>query len=220
MKTLTSFLFISFASYCFAQLQPPEAYISFSGFYEDEFEPSAYLNFSVGTELFALKHVAPEVDITYYFGGRSDEDWDVGPSGEIDFRSFLDRFFDAWVWGAGPKLFIQDDYNRLVFIPKYHFGNQRAIGDYFDSNEIDERQEVKSKFNFWTFSLGYEFLGVDKIGKLGLYLTYTAFNAGKSLNQLDFSELGYHKQNFNTKAIGVTVRLSTGFGKRKEVKQS
>ncbi|TMU54910.1 hypothetical protein [Flagellimonas algicola] len=215
MKHVLAFLLFTSLSISYSQMQPPEAFISFAAFYEDEFEPSAYLNFSVGSELFALKYMAPEVDVTYYFGGRSDEDWAIDPSGDIGFRSFLNRFFDAWFWGVGPKFFIQDNYSRVVFIPKYHFGNQRAIGDYTDTNQIDIRQVTKSKFNFWTFSLGYEFLAVDKIGKLGLYLTYTAFNAGKSLNQLDFSEQDYHKQNFNTKAIGITVRLSTGFGKRK-----
>lgn len=220
MKPILSLLlFISSSALC-AQIQPPEAYLSFSGFYEDEFEPSAFLNFSVGSELFAFKHLAPEVDLTYYFGGRSDEDWDADTMGNINFRSEMNRFFDAWVWGIGPKFFIQDEYNRVVLIPKYHFGNQRAIGDYADSNQGHKRQENREQFNFWTVSLGYEFLGVDKIGKLGLYLTYTGFNAGKSLNQLDFINEGYGKRNFNTKAIGITVRLSTGFGKRKDAKDS
>ncbi|MCL6266821.1 hypothetical protein [Flagellimonas myxillae] len=215
MKPLLPVFFLFVVSSNFAQLQPPEAYISFAGFFEEEFEPSAYLNISVGSELFALKHLAPEVDVTYYFGGQSYEDWAIDPSGDIGFRSFLNRFFDAWVWGVGPKFFIQDEYNRVVFIPKYHFGTQRATGEYADSNQMEKQQETKIDFNFWAFSLGYEFLATDTIGKLGLYLTYTAFNAGKSLNQLDFSDQGYYKQNFNTKAIGITVRLSTGFGKRR-----
>jgi len=211
------FLTLLFSFICsYSQVQPPEAYISFGGFFEEQLKPNAYFNFSLGTELFAYKFIAPEIDYTYYFGGDENEDSEVDNMGDINFRSSLHRNFDSWVWGVGPKLFIQDDYNRFVFIPKYHFGRQKSTGNYYDSLDLDIEQESKTKFNFWSFSLGYEFIGEERIGKTGIYLTYTGFNAGKSLNQLDFFEPGYNQNNYNTKAIGLTVRLSSGFGKRKD----
>lgn len=215
MKPILFLPLLFFTSNSFSQIRSPEAFISFGGFFEEELDPNAYLGLSVGTELFALKFFAPEIDLTFYSGVRKDEDWTIDNQGEIDFRSYMRWDFDSWVWGFGPKFFIQDDYNRVVLIPKYHFGKQTANGQYWDSDNLKVKQRTNTKFNFWTVSLGYELVHKDKIGKIGIYLTYTGFNAGKSLNQLDFLEQGYGKRNFNTKAIGLTVRLSTGFGKRK-----
>lgn len=215
MKPIPLIILLLFTNSAISQVEPPEAYISISGFYEEQLEPNSYYNFSIGSELFAYKFIAPEIDYTFYFGGDENEDWEMDNTGDIGFRSILNRNFDSWVWGLGPKLFLPNDDYRIVFIPKYHSGTQKARGSYFDSNDLDIDKESKTKFNFWSFSLGYEFLGEDKIGKLGIYLTYTGFNAGKSLNKLDFSEQDYNKNNYNTKAIGITVRLSSGFGKRK-----
>lgn len=215
MKPIFLFALIFTTSHSNSQVQPPEAFISFSGYYEEQIEPNSYYNFSIGTELFAYKFIAPEIDISYYFGTDGTEDLKIGNSGNNDFRSALHKQFDSWVWGIGPKLFLEDDNNRLVLIPKYHFGKQKAVGKYFDSLDTEIEQEFKNKFNFWSFSIGYEFVGEERIGKTGIYLTYTGFNAGKSLNLLDFSSQGFNQNNYNTKAIGITVRLSSGFGKRK-----
>lgn len=207
-------LFLTF-NLAVSQVHPPETFISFGGFFEEQFETNSYYNIAVGTELFAYKFIAPEIDFTLYFGGDENEDWELDDTGDIGFRSILNRSFVSGVWGFGPKLYLPDDGYRFVFIPKFHFGSQKASGTYYDSLDFDIEQVVKTTFNFWSFSVGYEFLGEERIGKTGIYLTYTGFNAGKSLNKLDFLEQGYHKSNYKTKAIGITVRLSSGFGKRK-----
>lgn len=215
MKSTFATLLFGFSIATYSQVQFPEAYLEFGGYFEEQLDVSSYYDISIGVEPFAYKFIAPDVEISYYFGSDQDEDWDFDESGEISFRSYLNRNFDAWVWGIGPKLFLEDDFSRIVLIPKYHFGTQKATGDYVDSNQLELRQVVKSKFNYWSVSLGYEFLGVDTVGKLGIYLTYSGFNAGKSLNQIDYSEFGYGRGRYNTKAIGVGVRLSTGFKKRR-----
>ncbi|MDC6366335.1 MULTISPECIES: hypothetical protein [Flavobacteriaceae] len=217
MKSIST-LFILFSFFLSsAQLRPPEAYVEIGGHFEEQFEPLwSYYHVSVGAEPLSYKFIALDVNYSYYFGGDEDEDIDdFDRDGEIDFRSRLYRDFSAWVGGIGPKFIFDDDTSQFVIIPKYHFGNVKAKGDYSDSDGLEIDQETKENINYWSLSIGYEFLSEESVGRFGIYLSYTRFNAGKALNKLDFEQAGYSPGRYNTPAIGVTLRFSSGFKKQK-----
>ena len=107
---------------------------------------------------------------------------------------------------------------RYTLIPKYHWGKQTSELDEISEDNGIINQKVTQRFNFWSFSVGVEFSGRERKGKTGIYLTYTGFDAGKTLNQLTADNQTELANNVNTKAIGLTVRLLTGFSKhRKEL---
>jgi len=218
MKSTITFLSILIFYTAKSQLRPPEFYVEGSGFFEEQFEPlSSYYAIGVGTEPLSYKFIALDLNYTFYFGGDEDEQFDdFDRDGEIDFRSRLYRDFWAWNFGVGPKLIFEDDYLQFVIMPKYHFAQQTAKGDFADSEGLDLGQKIKFNSNHWSLALGFEFMGEEKVGKFGVYLHYTRFNAGKSLNQLDFENQGYTNDRYNTPDIGITFRVSSGFKKRKD----
>lgn len=205
----------------FNQVSPPELFLEGSMFFEEQFEPNAYIKISTGAELFSYKFVAPEIEVAYFAGGDVNEVFDADETGAINYKSVLSTDFDAVIWGFAPKIFYQLEHSRWVLIPKYHFGNLNGEASFFDSDDVKIEKQVKTKINFWSFSFGYEGKASPKNSNspnLGIYLTYTGFNAGKVLNQFNFKDKGYHSDNYSTKAIGVSVRISTDFKKHSKKK--
>lgn len=217
MKLILTLLTLLSFNFGISQLRPPEAYVEFGGYFEEQFEElSSYYFLSLGAEPISYKFIALDVNYGIYFGGDNDAYFDdINRDAEIDFRSNLDLDFWAWVFGVGPKFIIDDDLGQFVVIPKYHFSNQTAKGNYLDSEGLELEQKETATFNYWSLTFGLEFLREESVGQLGVYLTYTRFDAGKSLNQLDFSEVFTDTERYKTPAIGIAVRLSSGFRKRK-----
>ncbi|WP_350284262.1 hypothetical protein [uncultured Croceitalea sp.] len=198
MKPTIFLIFTLYSTLAFSQIRTPEAYISFSGFYNSDLKSNTYFNLAAGAELFTYKFIAPEIDATFYFGSNAEES------------------FSSWVGGLGPKLFLDDTAVRYALIPKYHWGNQASERDEASSENTAITQKATQKFNFWSFSLGDKFSGRERKGKTGIYLTYTGFDAGKTLNQLATDNQTEMANNVNTRAIGLTVRLLTGFSKHRK----
>ena len=180
----------------FSQINQPEAYLSFSFFPTDIIEKDGYYNFSVGGELFSYKFIAPEVEATFYFGSMEGVP------------------FTSWVGGIGPKIIFDDDPNQFVLIPKYHFGSQVSNDAFYNEDDLLIEVEARTSFNFWSFAAGYEILSEEKVAKIGIYITYTGFNAGKTVNEV-IETIEGTRPSYSTRAIGISVRLSTGFSKRK-----
>ncbi|APQ17496.1 hypothetical protein [Maribacter hydrothermalis] len=76
------------------------------------------------------------------------------------------------MWGIALKLFYEEEGTRIVLITKYHFGKIRAKGNFLDSDAIELSQEIKSKVNYWSFSLGIEESKWSNNATYGLYLIY------------------------------------------------
>ena len=197
-----------------AQFTTPEIFGELGVFYEDEFDPSVYIKVSAGAELFSYKFIAPEIDVSYYAGGDEDEDFEIGEN-DIVYRSILSRDISGFVWGFAPKFFYETDLYRLVLIPKYNFGSIKAEGHFLDSEGNNLEQLVRTKVYFWSFAFGIEGDAWRNSPKIGIYLIYSGLNGGHALNQLSFEGNGYSSRDYNTKALGIGVRLSYDFKKRK-----
>ncbi|NJB36602.1 hypothetical protein [Croceivirga sp. JEA036] len=193
---------------------PTSFYAEVTGFYEDQFD-GLYLQFDLGTELFRYKWIAPDLSVNLLYGSVSDENFDDrNRDGEIDFRSFDSQSFVAWNAAFGAKFIIDDDTGQFIILPKYHFGKQEATGEYSNTDGIASKTRAFTSNSHWSLSAGYEFLHPKYYNKFGVYLRYTRFNAGKSLNHLNPENQVYHRTNFNTPAIGITLRFSTSFSKK------
>lgn len=202
---------------CLSQFTTPEVFVEAGIFYEDEFEekPRAYAKFNAGLELFSYKFFAPEVDVAIYTGNdnRESSNFDI-TIGEVTDAYQLGRKFNSTIWGFAPKFFLDTDEVRWVVIPKYNFGNVFAEGNYWDIDDLEISQKVKAIIYFWSFAFGLESFAEEKNTRYALYLWYSGFNAGKALNQLDFESVGFSKQNYNTRTLGISFRLYYNF-KRK-----
>lgn len=200
-----------------SQFTTPELFLEIGLYYEDEFDkkPRIYGKFNAGLELFSYKFIAPEVDVAIYTGTDSKEfsNFDI-TIGEITEAYQLNRKFNSTIWGFAPKFFLDTDEIRWVVIPKYNFGNVFAEGHYTDLDDLKIFQKAKAKIYFWSFAFGIENFAQNKNTRYALYLWYSGFNAGKALNQLDFESIGFSKQNYNTRTVGISFRLYYNF-KRK-----
>ena len=193
---------------------PTSFYAEATGFYEEQLD-GVYLQFDLGTELFRYQWIAPDLSINLLYGSVSDEDFDDrNRDGEIDFRSFDSQSFVAWNAAFGAKFIIDDDPGQFILLPKYHFGKQEATGEYSDTEANVSKTRAFANSNHWSVSAGYEFLSLKNYNQFGIYLRYTRFNAGKTLNHLNPENQTYHRTNFNTPAIGITLRFSTSFSKK------
>ncbi len=193
---------------------PASFYAEVTGFYEEQLD-GIYLQFDLGTELFRYQWIAPDLSISLLYGSVSDEDFDDrNRDGEIDFRSFNSQSFVGWNAAFGTKFIIDDDPGQFILLPKYHFGKQEATGEYSDTDDIISKTKAFANSNHWSLSAGYEFLSPKYYNQFGVYLRYTRFNAGKTLNHLNPENQTYYRTNFNTPAIGITLRFSTSFSKK------
>lgn len=205
---LFSFLFTGI---CFSQFATPELYAEYNLSIDTAFDSSIYHKITLGSQLTSYKWIAPEVEVSYYFGINSEERSAAEQSGPATYIANFNAFFEGFMWGLAPKLFYEDAGTRLVFIPKYHFGKVRAEGNFIDSEELSIEKEVKSNLNYWSFTLGIEESKWSNAATYGFYLYYSGFNAGEALNQLNFSEQGFFKDNYNTKTVGLGIRISYNF---------
>ncbi|WP_430907306.1 hypothetical protein [Maribacter sp. 2-571] len=215
MKNYVWVLFVSFPFLSGAQSNGPRVSASLGVFYENEFNSNYYLSIGAASELFAYKFIAPEIGVDYYIGGKRIEDVGFGEAGTPNYKAVLDNDFYSIVYYVAPKLFYENDGLRFLLIPSYHFGRTTADGLFLDSNDVSMEQKKRARNYFWSFSLGLE----DNRNPIhyGLYLTYTGFNGDKALNKLDFTEIGFSENDFNTGNIGLLFKVGFGFKRRQNL---
>jgi hypothetical protein len=207
IRCCTIFIFGFLCVKSFSQIESTEIYGGVGYYRHTGFDGNSYFHARGGLQLFSYKFFSPEVDFTYYFGG-----YEV--IGNRDFEtnfpiSILKKDFQGSIIGISPKLFFGDSELRLVLVPKYHFGSTRVEGIVTrDTNPSTIRQRLNSKLNFWSFSVGLEGELENERFKLGAYLTYTGFNAGRTLNDITFEADGFENSRTNTSTLGLAIRLS------------
>ncbi|MFS4418396.1 hypothetical protein [Maribacter sp. 2307ULW6-5] len=191
---------------CYSQIdKSTEAYVGLGYYRHTGFDNNAYYHARLGLEIFSFKFISPEIDFTYYFGGND-------RIGERNLQTGLPisrllKNFRGGIWGISPKIYICDIDSRLVFIPKYHFGSVSADGLVITPNGRDDITETKSRIAFWSFSVGFENLIDNDRLTLGIYLTYTGFDAGESLNDISSPDFGFPNSETETSTIGLTARI-------------
>ena len=204
---ITFLLLVTFNAY--AQIDTPEIFVDFGLYYEDEFEPKPkiYVGASAGIELFSYKFIAPEIKLSYFAGSDLDEFYNLDISTGLSNGWFLNRSMKSSVLTFSPKLVYGNKEFRLVVIPEYNIANIKAKGVFseIEKNAITKLAEVKDYY--WSASIGIEGYGWSESTRIGFYINYSALDAGKALNQLDFEAQGFSKPNYNTKTLGATLRL-------------
>lgn len=183
----------------------PEVYGGVGYYRHTGFDDNAYYHLRLGSELFSYKFMAPEVDFTYYFGGNNRVGERDDQTGLPSSRLF--RNFRGSVWGLAPKFYYGDGESRLVLIPKYHFGSVSSEGLVDALDGQSPTLETNSKLSFWSFSIGIEDEFDFERFKIGLYLTYTGFNAGKSINKISFPSYGFGNSDIETSTLGLNLRI-------------
>ncbi|WP_282048903.1 hypothetical protein [Maribacter aquivivus] len=217
MKSIQIIAFLFLSSYGFSQLGSPSLYGEYDVFIDEEFNQNTYHKITFGSELTSFKFIAPEVDVSYYYGINSREKHFAEQTGPPTYNAYLNEHFEGFIWGFSPKLFYEEEGTRVVFIPKYHFGTIRAKGNFLDSDDVALEKVIKSKMYYWSFALGIEESKWSNNATYGFYLIYNGLNAGKALNQLDYSPQQFSNKNYNTRTIGLGIRISYNFKTRDQV---
>ncbi|MFK7814498.1 MAG: hypothetical protein AB8B59_18525 [Maribacter sp.] len=214
-KALTPLLFLcSFIT--FGQIDTPEIFIDFGIYFEDEFEPKprSYSNISIGVELFSYKFIAPEIEIAYFSGNDVSESFNLNIDNGTTNGWSLSRYMEASVITLSPKLFYGDKEFRFVLIPEYNIANIRTKGVYYEIPQENEIKYARTKNHYWSASFGIEGYAWSDSTRFGFYLNYSALDAGNALNQLSFDQRDFSPLNYNTKTLGMSLRLLYNF-KRK-----
>ena len=201
--------FLALASYffcetLFGQLEAPKFYVGLDYYRHTALVANSYASLKGGAELFSYKFISPEIDFNYYLGTtESVTNRDAQTQMPI---SILRKNFQGYIWGLAPKLYWGDSEYRFVVIPKYSFGNIVSKGSLTTNINGPIEESIKTKVNFWSFSVGIEGeLNNDRF-LLGFYLVYTGFDAGKSLNLIDLETTSI--SNINTETLGLQARIS------------
>ncbi|SIQ08434.1 hypothetical protein [Maribacter ulvicola] len=217
MKSIfvVALLFLNY--HCFCQLATPSLYGEYDVFIDEEFNDNIFYKITFGSELTSYKFIAPEVDVSYYYGLNSQEMFGADQTGPPTYAAYLNEHFEGFIWGFSPKLFYEEEGTRVVLIPKYHFGKIQAIGNFLDSDNIRLEKKITAKMYYWSFALGIEESKWSNNATYGFYLIYNGLNAGKALNQLDFNAQSYSKDNYNTRTIGLGIRISYNFKTRDQI---
>lgn len=217
MKILPVLVLFFLNYYCFSQLASPSLYGEYSVFIDPEFNGNIFHKITFGSELTSFKFIAPEVDVSYYYGINSQEKHFAEQTGPSTYDAYLNEHFEGFIWGFSPKLFYEEEGTRVVLIPKYHFGKIHAKGNFLDSDNLALEKEVKTKMYYWSFALGIEESKWSANATYGFYLIYNGLNTGKSLNQLNFNAQQFSKDNYNTRTIGLGIRISYDFKTRNQI---
>ncbi len=217
MKNLLVIALLFLNYHCFGQLGTPSLYGEYDVFIDEEFNDNIFHKITLGSELTSFKFIAPEFDVSYYYGLNSQEMFDAEQTGPPTYAAYLNENFEGFVLGFSPKLFYEEEGTRVVFIPKYHFGKIRAKGNFLDSDDVALEKVTKLKMYYWSFALGIEESKWSNNATYGFYLIYNGLNAGKALNQLDFNAQSFSKDNYNTRTIGLGIRISYNFKARNQI---
>lgn len=217
MKNIFAIAVIFHSLNCLGQIALPNFYGEYSIFIDPEFNDNTFHKITFGSELTSFKFIAPEVDVSYYYGINSQENHFAEQTGPSSYDAYLNEYFKGFIWGFSPKLYYEEEGTRVVLIPKYHFGKIKATGDFFDSDYVSLEKEIKSKMYYWSFALGIEESKWSNNATYGFYLIYNGLNAGKALNELDFDAQSFTKDNYNTRTVGIGIRISYNFKTRKQI---
>lgn len=210
---LIPLLFVLFGISQVAAQKNPVLYAGFEYYRHTGFSEDAFMNFSVGTQLYHWKIFAPEVGFDHYTGSLPDRIIYEGP---FENRMPVGNFhhgFSANLFTLNPKIKIGKEDAFLTFSPMYHIGRVNARGRYYllkDNKRLvlEEEQRRSSPISFWSFSIGVEGLAIQMEKYwFSLTLNYTEIIAGDALSLLDFSEYDINANDITTTTIGFGLRF-------------
>ena len=200
-------------------LTPPRFYTGVELYNKSFFlKEDGYLGFFVGTEIFSVSLVAPEIEVGYFSGSIKYEEPDIEgvTSGYYNGRRVLPKsytvgFYNSWTFGITPKLAFGDEDFRFLILPKYSIASTSVrasyhlIDDtraYYNKVEWDEKRDKQSYF---TFGIGAEgrFFDSDKLS-FALTLHYSTWNIQELFEEINVKGL---RGKEGKGAIGFGLRL-------------
>lgn len=186
-----------FLLHCFSQVQAQKHPVFYGGiemYRHTGFEDNGFIQFSVGSQVYQFKFLAPEIG--YVYGGGSLPELNVyGKSVQIDnlIDGLLRQKFSYSVLTLNPKLKFGEEDAYITFSPKYHFGNysgQAAYYEYSDDNRyisFKEGEKAELDSSFWSFAIGFEGFQISDNYWFAISLEYTLVAANKVWDRMEFS---------------------------------
>ncbi|WP_148044303.1 hypothetical protein [Sinomicrobium pectinilyticum] len=183
-------------------------------FFRDD---GGYAGFFVGTELFSVSFIAPEIEVKYLTGNIEYEEADVEGiiSGQLNHampsKSITSGEFDSWTYSITPKLAFGDEDFRFLILPKYSIASTSVRASYHvidDAREYYsrvEQDEKKERQSYFTFGIGAEghIFDTDKLS-FALTLHYSAWNIRELFDGLNVKGLRGEE---GKGAIGIGFRV-------------
>ncbi|PKD16533.1 hypothetical protein APR41_09325 [Salegentibacter salinarum] len=206
------FLFL-FVSKLQAQ-KHPVLYAGFEAYRHTGFEDNSFGKFSVGSQIYQIKFLAPEIGFDYG-GGTLPERTVFGKNFNIQDprKGLLRQRFKFSVLILNPKLKFGEEDAYITFSPKYHIGTLRgeaAYLEYSDDNRyigLKESENSKIDLSFWSFAIGFEGLQITSKYWFALSLHYTLVNANDVWDTMGFSAEDAFMQSASTSTIGLGFRF-------------
>ncbi len=213
LLVITIFMLLSSAG--FSQVRPV-LYGGFDYFRDTGFENQSYISFSMGSQLFKWRFIAPEVGYEHYFGVAAEKellnpaDPNARPPEKLNTR------FSTNTFSLAPKLIFGNREASLVLIPQYNFGKISSRGDLLKDTGrqyvLDDRQQYSQSFSFWSFAAGVEgqFFDSDVL-HFGLYLKYNFLNSKDILREISFQDSSLRSTGGSTEGLGLGFRVYFDF---------
>ncbi len=185
-------------------------------FRDKGFEGNTYGSFSLGSQLFRWKFIAPEVGYEHYFGTLNDYNAlnQNEPQARAPFK--IRSSFTTNLFTVAPKLVFGSGDAYLVIVPQYNIGELAVKGEYLvdtgNNYALQEQQNFSESVNFWSIAAGIEgdFFNSDLLF-FSLLLKYQNLNTQEPIEKLQFQQTNAAPNNGSTDGLGVTLRVYVNF---------
>ncbi len=118
-RKIIIFIFLLLGSLPAFSQKHPVFYGGLEYYRDTGFEENAYVNLSIGTQLYRWKFLAPEVGFESYFGSPAVHEFNyIGEPNSIP-ESKLKTHFSSYLFSFSPKLKFGNEETALVIIPQY-----------------------------------------------------------------------------------------------------
>ena len=203
---------------CISEIQAqkhPVFYAGFEGYRHTYFEDNSFGKFSVGSQIYQIKFLAPEIGFDYG-GGTLPERTVFGENFNIQDprKGLLRPRFKFSVFTFNPKLKFGEEDAYITFSPKYHIGRLNGEAAYLEYSGTNNRyiglkdgEDTTIKTSFWSFSIGFEGLQITAKYWFALSLHYTLVDANEVWDTMEFSAEDAFIQSASTSTIGLGFRF-------------
>ncbi|TDN79972.1 hypothetical protein DET49_1345 [Salegentibacter sp. 24] len=211
-------IFCSLLLLCISELKAQKHPVFYGGiemYRHTAFENNGFAKFSVGSQIYQFKFLAPEIGFDFG-GGTLRERTVFGENFNIQdpSKGLLRQGFKFSVLTLNPKLKFGEEDAYITFSPKYHLGRLRgesAYLEYSGNNNryvgVKESEDTTLKTSFWSFAIGFEGLQITSKYWFALSLHYTLINANDVWDKMEFSAQDAFIQSASTSTIGLGFRF-------------
>lgn len=205
-------LFLVFSTLRVAAQQGPVLYGGVDYFRDKEFAQDGYVTFSLGSQLFRWRFLAPEAGFKYSLG-VIDEQSRLNPN-DPNYRApvKLQSRFSSSSFSVAPKLKFGNEEAALVFIPQFNTGRISARGDLLlDAGTryvLGEQKRIFQSFSYWSFALGVEGQFFDsEVLYFALLLKYNFLNSEEILGRIYFPDHELSSKGGSAEGPGIGFRV-------------